>query len=501
MILLFLCRSALSLDASLESAYGVSLFNQGKYEEAKEILEKALQEGKATPIDMAVLGMCYTRLKDFEKAQIILEKARKKLPFNSFIHLALGALAFEQEKFEKAFTHFDLAERLDLGSRQAKEGMTACLLNRGIILFQENKPGEARKLFQEALTINPEAMPALRNLGVLELTNGDPGLAAEYFRRALKYAAADVELIGLFITARKKEGSETGLINAYERLINIQPSNPEPRAALGILLEKRGKKGEAEQAFLKAEELGTEEPYPYFRLAELFSSRDETDRALHLVYQAIGKAIQKSGLIKMEAVSRIQEKEGDLGAADYEALKELSGLMDEPLEILRASINLLKELHRDNDGLEEDLRLLSSWYPSSGELQTALGSLLQEEKRWEEALALWQKLLRKHPTMVEAHLGMALSLRLLGRAEEACLSYLRALDLAPKNPEIYTSLESLYLALGKEDELLSALLERSLRDRRNPLLFKTLARIEERLGKLEDAEKHRARAKKLEIER
>lgn len=445
MILLFLGRSALSLDAGLESAYDASLFNQGNYEEAKEILEKALQEGKAAAID--------------------------------------------------------LAERLDIGSRQAKEGMIACLLNRGIILFRENKPGEARKLFQEALSINPEAMPALRNLGVLELTNGDPGLAAEYFRRALKYAAADVELIGLFITARRKEGSETGLIDAYERLINIQPSNAEPRAALGMLLEKRGKEEAAEQAFLKAEELETEEPYPYFRLAEIFYSRDETDRALHLVYRAIGKAIQKSGLIKMEAVSRIQEKEGNLGAEDYEALKELSGLMEEPLEILKASINLLKELHRDNDGLEEDLRLLSSWYPSSGELQTALGNLLQEEKRWEEALALWQKLLRKQPTMVEAHMGMALSLRILGRTEEASLSYLRALDLAPKNPEIYTSLESLYLSLGKEAELLSALLERSLRDRRNPLLFKSLARIEERLGNFEDAQKHRERAKKLEIER
>ncbi len=197
--LLILCRNGFSLDANLESAYGRSLFTQGKYEEARKILENIFREGTAGPLDMAVLGMWYNKLKDFKKA-----------PLNNFIHLAVGSLAFEQGEFEKAFTHFNLVERFNPGSRQAIDGMVACLVNRGIILFRENKPGEARKLFREALTFDPDAMPVLKNLGVLELEKGDSGLAAEYFRKALKYAPADAELIRLFITARRKEKNEAG---------------------------------------------------------------------------------------------------------------------------------------------------------------------------------------------------------------------------------------------------------------------------------------------------
>ncbi len=196
--------------------------------------------------------------------------------------------------------------------------------------------------------------------------------------------------------------------------------------------------------------MGTEEPYPYFRPAEIFSSRGETDKALSLVHRAIGKAIQKSGLIQMEAVGRIQEKEGELVAEDFEALHELFALIEEPLEVLKESISLLRKLHRDNDGFEDDLRLLSSWYPSSSELKIALGNLLLEEKRWEEALTLWQKLLRKHPNSVKAHLGMTLTLKMPGRPDEASLSYLRALDLDPGDPRIYAG-RALYLSASKPD--------------------------------------------------
>jgi Flp pilus assembly protein TadD len=496
-LLLLVLRGAISWsDPSLDSSSGLSLFNQGKYSEAAAALESVLVMGRAGAVDMAVLGLCYVNLGRLEDARRILDKAGSLFPSNSLVFIALGTLDFTRKEYDSAVDHFSRAYRLEPGSVQAKNGMVASLVNRGAILFQSGKVADARKAFQDALALDPRADQALRNMGIVELKDGNAKRAVELFDRALSASPSDPQLLQLLISALEAQKDRGRLIGAYTRLTKAQPENADAYAELGILLEEEGRLREAGDAFRRAEQRATEEPYPYLFLARLSltASPAEASRLLRL---AIGKAIQKAGALQAQAAQQIKEKQGTLAPEDLARLENASRAAQEPLGVFRESLGLLKSLSGSR-AFEAELADFSSWYPQSQELQEALGNLYQEEGRWGDALEVWRRLLGRHPTSSAAHRGMAESLERVGNLQEASTAYLRALDLAADDPAVYDGLERVYAGLGGEEELLGKLLDRSVLDSRNPLLLRRLGLLEGRLGRTAESQAHLEQAAALE---
>ena len=498
LLVLCVCGSVSWCDPRSDSSSGRNLFNLGKYSEAAAVLERLLAKGQAEATDLAVLGLCYMNLDRPADAERVLTTAQVRGPSNSLVYIALGTLAFSRKDFELAFAHFGRASRLDPASPQAKNGMVASLVNRGVVLSQSGKTSEARKAFQSALTVDPRATQAMRNLGIIELQEGATKRAAELFEQALSLSREDPQLLQLLITALESLQDQPRLLQAYTRLAKAQPANAQAAAGLAVLLERQGRQREAEQAFERAEELGTEEPYPYLHLARRSIARAEEEDAARLLRQAIGKAIQKTGRLQAQAARKVEEKRGTLAPGDLAQLEGLSRLVEEPRQILQESLLLLHSLVRDPQAFETDLLDLSSWYPQSVDLRVALGQFYQEQGRWGESLALWEKLLEKHPTINEAHIGLALSMERSGRLQDSTTAYLRALDLAPDDPEVYDGLERVYQSLHREEELLAKLLDRSFRDSRNPLVFSRLGLLERALGRFEESKAHLEQAASLE---
>jgi Flp pilus assembly protein TadD len=498
LLVLCVCSSISWCDAPSDSSTGRDLFNRGKYAEAAAVLEKLLAIGRADATDLAVLGLCYTNLDRPADAQGVLDMARALGPSNSLVYIALGTLAFTRKDFDLALTHFDRASRLDPGSLQAKNGMVASLVNRGVLLFQAGTSSEARKAFQSALAVDPRAVQAMRNLGIVELKEGDAKRAAELFEQALKLSVEDPQLLQLLIAALESLQDQARLLQAYARLTKAQPSNAEAFAGYGVLLERQAQREEAEQAFKRSEELGTDEPYPYLHLARLSIGRGEKGDASRLLQQAVGKSIQKTGRIQAQAAQKVEEAKGSLASEDLAQLEGMTRLAEEPRQILQESLLLLRSIARDPAAFETDLIDLSSWYPQSTDLRVALGRFYEEQGRWADALALWERLLEKHPTIAEAHVGLALSLERSGSLLESASAYLRALDLAPDDSGVYDGLERVYGSLHREEELRQKLLDRSFRDTLNPLLFSRLGLLERALGHLEESKAHLEEAAKLE---
>ncbi len=493
-----LCVSASWCATPPSSASGRNLFNQGRYAEAAAVLEKTAAGGRADATDLAVLGLCYVNLERLADAERVLATARLLGPSNSLVYVALGTLAFSRKDFELAVTHFERASRLDPGSPQAKTGMVVSLVNRGVGLFQSGKTAEARKAFQSALAVDPRAVSAMRNLGVLELKEGNAGPAAELFEKALALSAEDPELLKLLVAALQLVGDEARLLQAVKRLTKAEPSNADAFAALGILLERQGGSGEAEEAFVRAGKLGTAEPYPYLHLARLSIEKGRTADAARLLHQAIGASIQKAGSIGAQAAHGVGTRQGALSPNDLVRLEGLSRQVEEPRRILSESLQLLRSIASDPKAFEADLLDLCSWYPQSIDLQVTLGGLYQEQGSWQEARELWERLLEKHPSIVEAHLGLALALERSGSLPESANAYLRAMDLAPDRPEAYDGLERVYRSLHREEDLTATLLDRSILDSLNPLLFTRLGKLERELGRLEESRAHLEQAARLE---
>jgi tetratricopeptide (TPR) repeat protein len=474
-------------------AFAVELYNQGMFEEASRLLEPMLDEGRAEPFDQALLGLCYLRLDRLEEAEAVLAQARRRDSALSIVHLGLGQLGFQRRRFDEAYRSFSRAEQLDPQSRDAREGRIASLINRGAEHYSEGEPDEAEEKFRQALELDPDSVPALRNLAILELEQGNAGQAAIHLEKARILSPADTQVQTLLVRLRERQEDPAALMRELQRLVELQPRNADAWARLGILYEQHGNAAQAETAFEQAEQWGSSEPYPYYWLARSRAS-------VSMAHLAAGKAVQKAGLLRFQAAQNIEEKEGDLEESDLERLKELSERIEEPLKILEDTLGLLQELRDDPEAFREDLLLLNDWYPHSVELREALAGFYQDRGNWSEALAVWEGVLRDHPTSMKALAGRAKALERLGRLREALSAFRRALDQDPRNAERYRDLLRIYGKLDREEELRTYLREQTLKDPRNPLLFGKLAELEERLGYPEEAAAHRRRQAELEAE-
>jgi tetratricopeptide (TPR) repeat protein len=461
------------------------LYEQKRYGEAAAILERVDTAGKAKPADLLLLAMCDTALGLYDKAGRVLDKAAILEPNSAPVMAARANIAFMQKRFSDAYELFRAAHERDPSSAAALAGMVASEVNAGVELFSKGEVEKARAAFNHALELDPRSAAALRNIGILELQLGFPAKAADALEKALALSPVDPQLLRFAFVARNRLGDIPAELAILDRLIAVLPADPETWAAKGKLLASQGRTAEANQAFQKAVEKGSQDPQPYFALGSAQRNR-------FLLHDAIARAIQLAGALQLEAVQAAQKIKGK---DDLKGLNLITTQVSDVRATLGSAVTLLQEI--DGDALfGEDLARLQSWYPGSVELRIALAHYYANKAQWQEALAAWQGLLRDHPLEAEAHRGAGQALENLGRRDQAVVSYLRALDLEPNAADLYGSLDRLHV--NDPEGLRQLLLDRSYRDTRNALLFRELAKVDAALGMASDAEAHNARAAQIE---
>lgn len=449
----------------LSSSPGIDLYNQGRLHEAKQTLEQSVKTETAGVEEMAVLGMTYTRLAMYTKAEQILTEARQLAPEDPAVLNALAMLEFATGEYEAAYSWLGRSGSGRGSSAQGKQPLVDSLINRSVRLYKQGELPQAAETLQEAGRLDPD----------------------------------NAMIIAMLIQLHREMEQPDELIGLYRRYVTLQPENAQAYTELGILLDQSGRPAEAEAAFLKAEHYNTEEPYPYYYLARAaLDKRSPAAVQLTRLHLAIGKAVRKIAMLRVQAAGTFQQQQGQLRAEELEELQDLTGRTEQPKQILQASLALLKGSFTQPQEYEQDLRRLIEWYPHSLELRCALGRLLEEQLRPDEAREHWRTILSDFPTATEAHIGLARSLQALGRQEDARIAYLRARDLEPENPEIYHALRQLYTAAGLEQKLLQLYRDIYDRERTNIALIYARAEIEAQLGLSEQAAAHRLRAAELE---
>jgi tetratricopeptide (TPR) repeat protein len=468
-----------------DAARAQSLFDEKKYADAAAILEKLQQRGNPAPAQLILLGMCYTELQELDKASAVLDKAALLAPGSVPLLNARGNLAFTRKRFADAVELFRNAHRLDPKDGNAIAGLVASLSNDGVGLFGQDRIDDARKAFREALDLDPRSVPALRNIGILEMEKGDPAVSARYLERALAVSPGDVQVLRFLFLAKNRQGDTAAMLSILDRLIAAQPADPEPYAVKARLLEQEGKPQEAADLFAKAVDRGTEDPLPYLRVGQARRSR-------YTLHDAVGKAVQLISALQLQAsraVSKAQTPE------DLRGAKLITARVDDIRIVLDTSLSLLREIDGDSV-FEQDLARLQTWYPGSVDLLAALGRLYQEKEGWRDALAAWQKILSDHPLDRDAQSGAGLAFEKLGDREQAITAYRRARELEPESADIYAALERVYS--GRTAELHQVLQDISFRETRNVVLLRELVKLEEGLGLSDEATAHRARIAEIE---
>jgi len=173
---------------------GISLYEQGEYEEAIAMFERFLELQPDLYEARVNIGNCYVRLKEYDKAikefELVLEKLSQKYPdltgnkMAASIYASLGELCMDQGKLEEARKYFEMSISLDRSD-------PALPYNIGEILFNSGKIDEAITYYKIAIEINPKWPKSYLKLGYCYLNKAEMETAINYFKKFVELSPED----------------------------------------------------------------------------------------------------------------------------------------------------------------------------------------------------------------------------------------------------------------------------------------------------------------------
>jgi tetratricopeptide (TPR) repeat protein len=200
-------------------------------------------------------------------------------PDDATAHFNVALLHRKQHRFNDALSSYDAALRL--GIDEPEEVYS----NMGNVYSEMLDAGMARQMYERALKIAPEYVPAMFNLAGHFEETGDKQRAIELYERILTIEPAHWKSLARLAYPRKATAQDQGLIDRINACIKELDNDVTAKEvlyfALGKLYDDMESYDKAAEAFLTANELGRHRVSPYAsdkterafdRLIELFDS-------------------------------------------------------------------------------------------------------------------------------------------------------------------------------------------------------------------------------------
>jgi tetratricopeptide (TPR) repeat protein len=224
---------------------------------------------------------------------------------------------------------------------------------------------KAVALYKKVLNIYPSDSSALYSLGEL---SEEKGLATD----AIKYYLATADSI-------QKEGKKDQLLDIYEKILSISPSNIPLRNKVAEIFLKEGLKSDAVKE--------------YMYIARLYDEKRDSQKAREYYLKILD--IQPLNKEAMLGISYIYEKTGEMGRA-VDHIKEADVLFPGDIDILFRGAELL--IIKDDAGSAKDyLYRIIEKEQSNIKARRLLGEIYikegQKEKAWKEYLPVLDEMI------------------------------------------------------------------------------------------------------------
>jgi tetratricopeptide (TPR) repeat protein len=183
------------------------LFKAARFPEAIQPLRRSLRIHPRQPFALFILGEALMNIKKYEEAAEVLTKAVKLDPRlepdyrRQWPHVALVTFAITKN-LQGDFVE---AEQICRRVLSVEKHSWRAHLYLGISLFNQNRTMEAQRAFREAIRINPKCFQAYEQLGMLYAKRGEYGKAAEAIAQALTFEPEQERLRNMLADFRAKE--------------------------------------------------------------------------------------------------------------------------------------------------------------------------------------------------------------------------------------------------------------------------------------------------------
>ncbi len=162
----------------------------------------------------------------------------------------------------------------------------AVYMNNGDIYWKKGRIDKALSLLQRAAEMEPHAPEPYHAMGMIYRFLKDKKRAEEMFYQSMKRTRGTDSRIMLGKMLRE-DGRNDDAIEFFDKQIKELPESAVLRTQLGICLLEAGRLQEALEAFQTAVTLDSLQFEPYIRMAEIFLSAGDQDRAVALLRKSL----------------------------------------------------------------------------------------------------------------------------------------------------------------------------------------------------------------------
>ncbi len=158
------------------SSKGVSLLNEGKYEEAIEKFTEAITEDPENPIFYYYRGATFEKTGDLDKA---MEDYQKSVELKADFILPtanIGKIYAKKREHEKAIEFYKKA--VELGDQDATN-----YYNYGVCLMNLGKKEQAKEVLEKLISLDENYSDAYYQLGIIYIGLGDSAKAKEFLQK------------------------------------------------------------------------------------------------------------------------------------------------------------------------------------------------------------------------------------------------------------------------------------------------------------------------------
>ncbi len=335
---------------------GRTALQAGKLEEAERFFEQAAGQGVAE--GRGGVGLVYLRRHQLGRAMEAFDLAGKMDPQLAMAYYGRGEVLRQQEKYEEAVPSLQRAVELDRRYPEAQLSLAAALTqlgryaeavasaNRGLnwgakwrprfliamgdIAAARDSLRDAGIWYTMAVQESPDDPATHRALGDFYVKRGTFDLAYPEYQSAVAQDSADVDLHFALGKALYYGQRYVSALEEFQWVVARDPEYPAAQYALGELLYRSGKAdprryGEARAPLEKYVQLMPDDArgwsvlgrdYYYLSLAE--KDQALADKALEALTRAEQLGDKTKEMFTIRARLRIDRREFDLAAADYD---------------------------------------------------------------------------------------------------------------------------------------------------------------------------------------